>query len=241
MRFDIFGYSDKGGRGHNEDASGYAAGGDGGIFVVADGLGGHAYGELASECVKEALLGSWTPGVSDRRSWLEGAIETANKRIMDIAEEKNTILKSTVVALAIDGTKAIWAHSGDSRLYMFHDGELAAYTDDHSVAYKKYKAGEITREDIATDEDQSSLLRALGGETHYEPVITVCGRELTAGDAFILCSDGAWEYIKDEEILTELLDSDTAKEWGKAMLGRILSRVSGKNDNITLMTIRLCR
>lgn len=239
MRFDVFGYSDRGGRSHNEDSSGYATGGDSGIFVVADGLGGHAYGELASACVKETLLGGWTPETPDRRSWIEGAIETANKRIMEIAEEKNTILKSTVVALAIDGTRAIWAHSGDSRLYMFHKGELAAYTDDHSVAYKKYKAGEIGRDDIATDEDQSSLLRALGGETHYEPVITECGRELTAGDAFILCSDGAWEYIKDEEMVTDLLDSDSADKWGKVMLGRVMRRVKGKNDNITLMAIRL--
>ena len=241
MRFDVYGYSDKGGRGHNEDASGYAAGGDGGIFVVADGLGGHAYGELASECVKEVLLGSWAPAAADRKVWLADAIETANKRIMEIAEEKQTILKSTVLALAIDGTKAVWAHSGDSRLYMFHDGELAAYTDDHSVAYKKYKAGEISREDIATDEAQSSLLRALGGATHYEPVITVCGRELTAGDAFILCSDGAWEYIRDEEMLADLLDSTSAEQWGQAMLSRILNRVSGKNDNITLMAVRLNR
>lgn len=239
MRFDVYGFSDKGGRNHNEDASGYAASGDSGIFVVADGLGGHAYGELASACVKETLLGSWTPQMPDRRSWLEGAIETANKRIMDIAEEKNTILKSTVVALTIDGTRAVWAHSGDSRLYMFHDGELAAYTDDHSVAYKKYKAGEISRDDIATDEDQSSLLRALGGDSHYEPVITECGRELEGGDAFILCSDGAWEYIKDGEMVADLLDSNSSEQWCKVMLGRIMSRVKGKNDNITLMAIRL--
>ena len=239
MKFDVYGYSDKGGRSHNEDASGYAAGGDSGIFVVADGLGGHAYGELASECVKETLLGSWSPDTADRKAWLADAIETANKRIMELADAKQTILKSTVVALAVDGTKAVWAHSGDSRLYMFHDGELAAYTDDHSVAYKKYKAGEISREDIATDEDQSSLLRALGGGTHYEPVITECGRELEAGDAFILCSDGAWEYIKDEEMQADLLDSTTAEEWGEAMLQRILSRVKGKNDNLTLVAVRI--
>ncbi|MCR5410831.1 MAG: protein phosphatase 2C domain-containing protein [Lachnospiraceae bacterium] len=239
MKFDVYGYSDKGGRSHNEDSSGYAAGGGSGIFVVADGLGGHSYGELASACVKDVLLGEWSPDVSDRMSWIAEAIETANKKIMEIAAEKNTVLKSTVVALAIDGTKAVWAHSGDSRLYYFHDGEMAAYTDDHSVAYKKYKAGEIRREDIATDEDQSSLLRALGGKTRYEPVITECGRELEAGDAFLLCSDGAWEYIREEEMLTDLTGSQSAAEWGNAMLQRILSRVMIKNDNITLVTVRL--
>ncbi len=241
MRFDVYGYSDKGGRSNNEDSSGYAAGQDCGIFVVADGLGGHSYGELASACVKDTLLSSWAPmpSGSGRRAWLESSIELANKRIMQIADSKHTVLKSTVVVLAIDGQRAVWAHTGDSRLYYFHDGAIAALTEDHSVAYKKYKAGEISYEDIATDEDQSSLLRALGGETRYEPVIYEYDKDITVQDAFFLCSDGAWEYIKDGEMLEDLLKTSTAKEWGQSMLERILSRVKAKNDNLTLLTLRL--
>ncbi len=239
MRFDVYGYTDKGGRSHNEDSSGYAEGTGSGIFVVADGLGGHSYGELASLCVKDTLLGSWTPECGKRREWLADAIEDANRGIMKIADEKHTVLKSTVAVLAVDGTRAVWGHSGDSRLYYFHEGAIAEYTEDHSVAYKKYKAGEISREDIAHDEDQSSLLRALGGETRYEPVIREYENELVPGDAFLLCSDGAWEYIRDEEMLTALSDTVSSAEWAKSMLYLIMSRVKGNNDNITLVTVRL--
>ena len=74
--------------------------------------------------------------------------------------------------------------------------EIAEYTDDHSVAYKKYKAGEITREEIGFDDDQSSLLRTLGSEDRYEPSVRELNLVPRKGDAFLLCSDGFWEYVK---------------------------------------------
>lgn len=110
-------------------------------------------------------------------------------------------------------------------------------TNDHSVAFKKYKSGEITREQIAADEDQSSLLRSLGNNDRYKPEIYSPNIEIGKGDAFFLCSDGAWEYLRDEEILIDFLKSETARQWSELLMLRIMERVNGRNDNLSLLTI----
>ena len=147
-------------------------------------------------------------------------------------------MKSTAVALLIEDGTACWAHAGDSRLYYIHDREMKWITADHSVAYKKYKAGEITREQLRTDEDQSSLLRTLGGRERSDPELCEQPVKLENGDAFLLCSDGAWEYFSDGEVLIDYLKAETAKEWTELLLKRILSRiVYKKNDNLTILTV----
>ena len=148
-------------------------------------------------------------------------------------------MKSTAAALYVMGSRAIWAHAGDSRLYYIHEGRITACTEDHSVAYKKYKAGEITKREIAFDEDQSRLLRSIGGVDHNEPTIRVYEEFLSPGDAFLLCSDGAWEFLDDEEIVIDLLKSTCAKQWTEYLLLRMMERIKGGNDNLTLLTVKL--
>ena len=154
-------------------------------------------------------------------------------------KEKKKTLKSTMAALAIDGTRAVWAHSGDSRVYYLHRGWLQCVTEDHSVAYKKYKAGEISRDALAWDEDQSMLLRSLGGEERYEPEIRVYEEPVEPGDAFLLCSDGAWEYLRDGEIPIDLLKAENAKRWAELLVLRMMDRITKGNDNLTLLTLML--
>lgn len=239
MIFDVYEFTNKGGRDHNEDAVGHSINGDSGIFIVADGLGGHSYGELASACVRDTLMQEWKPGTSDRASWLSNQLSKANERILAIQSEKETVLKSTAVVLAIDGNRVTWAHTGDSRLYYVHNGWVEKITDDHSVAFKKYKAGEISREELATDEDQSSLLRALGGKERFEPEVYVSDIPLEAGDGFMLCSDGAWEYLKDGEVAIDMLKAEDAKQWGELLLLRMMDRITSGNDNLTLLTLMI--
>lgn len=237
MGFDVFDYSSQGGRAYNEDAVSYKVIGNSGVFVVADGLGGHQYGELASSCICDVLVDAWNGAfMQDTAIWLQNQIALSNNRILKLQEEKRAVLKSTVVALAVDNGKAVWTNVGDSRLYYLHDGELISYTNDHSVAYKKYAAGMITRDQIRTDEDQSSLLRSVGSPERsapelYPPVY------LQPGDAFMLCSDGLWEYISDGEVLIDLLKATTAKEWAENLLLRAIDRVNGKHDNISILTV----
>lgn len=239
MIFDTYEFSSRGGRSYNEDSVGSATEGDHGIFVVADGLGGHSFGELASACVRNTLLNAFPCLDGDPAQWLEAQIAEANQRVLALQQEKNTVLKSTVAALYIMGSRAIWAHAGDSRLYYIHEGRLKSFTEDHSVAYKKYKAGEITKREIAFDEDQPRLLRAIGGQDHCKPVICICEDLLSPGDAFFLCSDGVWEFLNDEEIVIDLLKSENARQWTEYLLLRMMERISGGNDNLSMLAVML--
>lgn len=239
MKFDVFEYSNKGGRSYNEDYIGSCCSGDNGIFVVADGLGGHVLGEEASAAAVETIISGWNYAAEDISAQLKERIAAANQNILDLQKMKNAVMKTTVAALAVNGDKAVWANVGDSRVYFIHKNNLHAYTNDHSVAYKKYKAGEITREQIGTDEDQSSLLRTLGNEGRNEPELYTADVPLAEGDAFFLCSDGAWEYLMDEEIVIDFLKSESAEKWAELMMLRIMERINGENDNLSLLTVIL--
>lgn len=237
MQLDTFAFSSTGGRDYNEDAVGQRELPDGGVLVLADGLGGTVHGEKAAACVVEQFTtAALPPDDSDGCAWLIEQMDAAQSRILALQEQTHTNMKSTAVALLLRGDSAAWAHVGDSRLYYFHARELAAVTEDHSVAYKKFKSGQITRAEIAQDDDQSALLRALGNPERYRPDLrTQAG--LCPGDAFLLCSDGVWEYLHDGEILVDLLKSKTARDWALLLLTRVLSRVQGGNDNLSLLTV----
>ena len=236
MKLDSFTYSVTGGRDENQDCVGKCETETAGIYVVADGLGGHRFGRQAAECVVNTLLKAWNPDADMDEAVLTEQIGAANQAVLALQQENTGTTKSTVVALTIRNKKAVWGNSGDSRIYYIHSDRLTKITEDHSVAYKKYKAGEITRDEIATDEDQSSLLRALGNTARWEPD-TYCEENITGGDAFLLCSDGFWEYVMDEEILVDFLKSRTAKEWAQQMLLRAAERINPGNDNLSLITV----
>lgn len=236
MTFDSFVFSSIGGREENQDAVGKLESEDGALYVVADGLGGHQFGSLAAEQAVSVLLDDWDATQAGEDGGLSERIQRANDEILEIQHSKNCITKTTVVALALFRGKAAWANTGDSRLYYIHNRQIEGYTEDHSVAYKKYKAGSITRAGIAQDEDQSCLLKALGGESRWEPDLTMLD-EVSPGDAFMLCSDGMWEHILDEEILIDYLKSESAEKWAKLMLLRAIDRIEPGNDNLSLITV----
>lgn len=238
MTLDYFCFSNAGGREHNEDAVGTKKTGDGSLFVLADGLGGHQLGECASKCIVDSLLAAPPPQEKDSLDgWLQAQIPQSNQALLALQKECRAVMKSTVVALLIRETGAAYANVGDSRLYCIQDDAITGFTRDHSVAYKKYESGQITRQQIPTDEDQSSLLRSLGREDHCEPETYLIDTPPQKGDAFLLCSDGMWEYILDEEILVDYLKADCAETWGKLLLLRAMERIPPKNDNLSLIAI----
>jgi len=238
MKLGSYIYTNKGGRDYNEDAAGRRALPDGMLFALADGLGGHLHGEMASKCVIDALLEGPEPG-TDVPEWLKQQMAAANERLLALQREKACRMKSTAVALVVCGKTAYWAHVGDSRLYYLHRDSVWSVTEDHSVAYKKYKAGEITRAQIGRDEDQSSLLRVLGNQERSYADIGFSEVPLEAGDGFLLCSDGVWEYVRDEEVLVDFLKAGTAQEWAELLLLRLIDRVGPGNDNLSLITVLL--
>ena len=233
---DIYSFTNPGGREYNEDSVGFAYTPYGAVAVTADGLGGHRGGDVASKMVVDALLAEPLDDNKNDKDWLRKRLEAVDEAILEEQAAQGNKMKSTVVALKISGTKATWAHVGDSRLYYLHNSRIEAVTEDHSVAFKKYRAGEITRAQIATDEDQSSLLRSLGAQGKLKIDFGETVEPLTAGDGFLLCSDGFWEYIQDQEILFDFLKTNNAQAWAELLMIRVIERLKSDCDNLSVVT-----
>lgn len=231
MKLDVYTYSNPGGRASNEDAIGSKKIPGGGRFVLADGLEECQDGAMASLAAVTYLL-------SAPDAPLQEQIEGAHQELIRMQKVAGSDLKSTAVLLNIANGKADWAHVGDSRLYYLHRCALAAVTEDHSVAYQKYKEGKITRAQIPRDEAKRHLLRTLGSAGSFQPD-TGSASELEPGDGFLLCSDGVWEYLRDEEILVDQLKSESAQTWGELLLLRVMERMPPGSDNLSLIAILL--
>ena len=180
-----------------------------------------------------------SPEEEDLEQWLTRSITQANNVLLRLQADSGSTMRSTLVALALTEDKAVWAHVGDSRLYCIRGGRLISFTNDHSVAYAKYKCGEITRAQIGKDEDQSSLLRSLGNPTRSHPDLEALDSPPQSGDGFLLCSDGLWEYLYDGEILADFCKSACAEDWARFLLLRVMGRIQPGNDNLSLITIML--
>ena len=233
MQLSAYAYTNRGGRDHNEDS--LRASAEQGIFVLADGLGGHRCGEVASQAAVDAIFTGMAQAEALEGAGLLDLFRSANEELLRRqAQPGQEEMRTTAVALKLDGSTAVWAHIGDSRLYRFSNGELAGVTADHSVTYRKFLGGEISYMDIYHDDDRSSLLRVLGKAS--------CSPEggqgeAAPGDAFLLCSDGFWEFVYREEMLTDWLKAETPEQWAQFMLLRHIRRTPPGNDNFSLITI----
>lgn len=234
MKISAYCYTNQGGRDHNEDSVRWFVRNGRGVFVVADGLGGHGRGEVASALAADVLLEGCLHGSPDTDGLLELFHQANEAVISEQGKPGQEEMKTTAVALSIDGDRAVWGHLGDSRLYRFSGGTLTHETRDHSVTFMKYLGGEISYMDVCHDDDRSSLLRALG----KQPCKPEAGQaHLLPGDAFLLCSDGFWEYVYREEMLADLLKAETPEQWGQSMLLRHIRRTPEGNDNISLIAV----
>lgn len=239
MRLSCFTYTNRGGRPDNEDSVRWDSQDGRGIFVLADGLGGHRSGEMASAIAAETILTGISEASALDEQLLAEQLEAANFQVMEGQKHPGCEdMKTTAVVLAAEssdaGEMAVWGHVGDSRLYYFSGGELCSVTRDHSVTYMKYLGGEISYMDVYHDDDRASLLRVLGrpgcrpetGEAAVRP-----------GDAFLLCSDGFWEFVYNEEMQADLLKSETPAAWVQSMLLRHIRRTPPGNDNFSVIAV----
>lgn len=229
-------YSDIGGRERNEDHCKQILGGCKGIcMVLADGLGGHGNGELASEMACRTICERWN-GRVDQQSVI-ALVKEAHKQVLAL-HNRYYSMKTTVVALLSDQETAAWAHVGDSRLYHFYNKKLVFQTKDHSASQIAVMLGDITPDQIRFHEDRSTVYRALGQEGD----IKVEAREepLPPGHhAFLLCSDGFWEYVLEAEMEEDLKAAADPEEWLQKMRARLKQRVPADNDNNTAAVLWL--
>jgi len=236
MKFSVFQISRKGGREKNEDRMGYCYTRESGLFVLADGMGGHPEGEVAAQLALQTISALYQkearPIVKDITEFLATSLMAAHHQIIRYASEKGMLdtPRTTLVAAIVQGTSATWVHCGDSRLYVVRDGELLTRTRDHSYL-EQQSAGVIRMDRI----NRNILFTCLGSPT--KPVFDVTGPiTLQQGDKILLCSDGLWGSLNDNDIVRHLTTqpvSDAVPDLVEAAL-----RNGGEHsDNVTVIAL----
>lgn len=232
-------FSDSGSRENNEDNIGMYQDGENYCFVLADGLGGHGKGEVASQIAVESSVLKYAE-MQDRESFLEKAFETAQATIIHYQNTDRMCMdmKTTMVVLQVDEQQIRWGHIGDSRMYYFHRGKLKERTLDHSVPQMLVTVGKLREKDIRHHPDRNRLLRVLGiemDEVNYQESEPI---ERIGQQAFLLCSDGFWELIEEKKMEALLKRSDSPEQWIQMMREVILK--NGKNmdmDNYSAIAV----
>ena len=236
MKFSVFQVSRKGGREKNEDRMGYCYTRESGLFVLADGMGGHPEGEVASQLALQIVSALYQkearPIVKEVPTFLASALMAAHHQILRYASEKAMLdtPRTTLVAAIVQGTSATWIHCGDSRLYVVRDGELLTRTRDHSyIEHKNAKSSKLTAM------NRNILFTCLGSPT--KPMFDVTGPiTLQQGDKIMLCSDGLWGTLDDAEIVRQL-SQQPVSEAVPELVERALRSGGARSDNVTAIAL----
>jgi protein phosphatase len=203
------------------------------LIVVADGMGGHTAGEVASGLAIDVIPRAYYDDSGDPASALENAFHEANSAIYSAAEQDATMtgMGTTCTALVLQNGSAISAHVGDSRLYLVREGAIHLLTEDHSAVMEMVKAGLITHEQARHHPEKNIILRAMGSHADVEVTTWQEPFPVKAGDRFLLCTDGLYDLVDDEEIgrIVTLSEPQSACENLIA-----LAKVRGGHDNITV-------
>jgi PPM family protein phosphatase len=221
------------------------------LFVLSDGMGGLASGEIASRLsvdtvVKHCgdarmnpslpLVGRPIEGISETSNRLASAIRLANQAVHDAAKEKGNEgrMGATLVAARVEGERLSIAHVGDSRIYRLRNGGFEQLTRDHSFVAEQILHGRMTAEEASSSALQSVLIRAIG----IEPEVNVDANDelLMEGDTVLLCSDGLTRELSDGQVAGVLGENDDAQEAADALVD--LAKRAGGGDNITVIVAR---
>lgn len=236
-------------RERNEDA--FLIDEDLGLFVVADGMGGHAGGDIASRIAVETIVGAVRAAHRDPNGpfsrqvplpespipdLLRSAVETACDAIFRKAQEDPRLagMGTTTTALLLRGHDAFFAHVGDSRAYLVRGDLIQQVSEDHSFVYEQVKAGVITAEEARHSRFKNIITRSVGFER--EVAVDLMGVVAEPGDLFLLCSDGLANQVEDQEIL-DLARRLPVEELPGALIAMANDR--GGDDNITVVAVRL--
>lgn len=242
MKFRVAGLSDVG-RCRNLNQDRYLVDPASGLYAVADGMGGHAAGEVASRMAIEALAESMRR--EDGSTWndpaeagrcLELALLEGNRKICESTEEQPEWrgMGTTIVAAVTVGDRLVIGHVGDSRAYLLRNGDLTQLTSDHSLVNEQVKMGLITSEEAQRHPHRNIVTRALGNQPRV--AIDLLEERVHSGDLILLCSDGLNSMLDDAEIREALAaNREVPQNACRVLVDR--ANASGGEDNITVVVL----
>ena len=239
MRFSVYQVSRKGGREKNEDRMGYCYTRESGLFALADGMGGHPEGEVASQLALQTIAALFQrdarPTLADPIRFLQDAIMAGHHQLLRYASEKGLIdtPRTTIVACILQGDTAYWAHCGDSRLYMVRGEKLIARTRDHSYAELQDTLSTVVP--MVERYNRNVLFTCLGSPG--KPVVDTAGPLLLQeGDRLLICSDGLWGTVEDD-VITRHLATRTIADAVPELVEEALRNGGPKCDNVTVLAM----
>lgn len=210
------------------------------LFVVADGMGGHAAGEVASRVAVEATLGAWKGGrATPAPQALRAAVRSANTAVFDAATEPGRRgMGTTIVAATVAGREAVIGHVGDSRAYVVRKGDCIQLTADHSRVGEMLRMKLLTPEEAAAHPARSQLTRSLGADVGVQVDLT--RERVERGDVLLLCTDGLWEVVARTEMAESAPEVDQrgsrlASSAADKLVELALKR--GARDNVTALVV----
>lgn len=209
--------------------------GERGLWVVADGMGGHSAGDLASQLIVNSLAKLDTgDGLAQFVECVEEAVQNVNDRLFAVANAHNQTSGSTVVMLLASGAHAVVMWAGDSRCYLLRDGELRQLTTDHTQIELFIAKGLLTRAEAAGHPSGNMVTRAVGVTDSL--LLEMDLIELKDNDRFLLCSDGLDKHLKDEEIARHLRDAEVETA-ARVLIDQTLAR--GAMDNVSVCVVKV--
>ncbi|MET0442473.1 MAG: protein phosphatase 2C domain-containing protein [Casimicrobiaceae bacterium] len=244
MKLEVSVLSNPGGRERNEDACGFWTGGGGCFAVVSDGAGGHGGGDVASKLAVRNILTAFREEPDCTGTAIDAALTAAHRAIVAQQPTRPELagMRATATVLAIDSVHnlAVWGHVGDTRLYCFRDGAIVAQTKDHSVVQKMVDAGYLAQAAIRKSAERSKLFAALGHNEAFQAAIEASPFPIRAGDVFLLCTDGFWEYVDEPAMLAALSHERSAAGWLQEMVDDVVRRGGREQDNFSALAV-FCR
>lgn len=211
------------------------------LFAVADGMGGHAAGEIASSIAVEvcrAYVTAHMPDTSNPQEVLLEAIQQANHKVYEASREQagHSGMGTTLTAIWLADDQVYWAHVGDSRLYIWRENGLEQITSDHSLVWELFSSGSITHDEMHSHPQRNLLTRAVGTEATVRIDSGVC--RWTAGEGLLLCSDGLTTMLDDQQLNRLLADNQQLGTEHTAATLLAAANAAGGLDNITLLWLK---
>lgn len=224
-----------GGRERNEDFTDVQQHRGRVIAMLADGLGGQGDGEIASRLAVESAMSCLKRKLFAGMGALKQAFCLASDAVYDARSRRSNQMMTTLVGALISGSKLYAAHVGDSRLYWFRDGKVLYQSLDHSVSQVMAMSGEIDASMIRGHESRNLLLRAMGEKQGVQA--DIFSGKLCGGDRLLICSDGFWEKVLEEEMIEAAYGAANPDQWLESMQKLIKIRMDAYSDNFTAAAI----